>query len=271
MDKFLTDFSPSALATANRDNLLEMLGQFEYSSTAKFKRLPDGFCRWYNALPHNWFNGVLCPRAAQPEDIALVDDALGYFGAMGCPEISFWLASGVERPSWDELLLGRGFQYFDGPPAMGMVLDHLPASLAGIAGFEIRRVTSEDELRQFAWLVNDVYEFPRDCRPQAFDMMRGLGLNENNPNYLGWLDGVAVASVSAYYGAGVVGIYNVATLAEARGKGIGSAITLHALQEARALGYQAGTLQASEMGEPIYRRLGFEINGRMGWFNYTYA
>jgi GNAT superfamily N-acetyltransferase len=271
MEIFLTDFSPSALATANRENLLEMFGMFEYSSTAEFKHLPDGFCRWYNALPHNWFNGVLCPRAAQPEDIGLVDDALGYFSAKGCPEFSFWLDNGVERTGWDELLLGRGFQYFDGPPGMGVVLDRLPASLPAIAGFEIRLVENEDELREFAWLVNDVYEFPRDCRPQAYDMMHGLGLTDNNPIYVGCLDGVRVASFRAFFGGGVVGIYNVATLAEARGKGIGSAVTLHALQEARALGYRAGTLQASEMGEPIYRRLGFEINCQMGWFNYTFA
>jgi GNAT superfamily N-acetyltransferase len=271
MEIFLTDFSPSALAAANRENLLEMFGQFEFSSTAEFKQLPDGFYRWYNALPHNWFNGVMCPRAAQPEDIGLVDDALGYFGAKGCPEFSFWLANDVERSGWEELLGGRGFQVVEGPPGMGVALKRLPASLPAIPGFEIRPVTTQDELRECAWLINDVYEFPRDCRPQAYDMMRGMGLNDNNPSYLGWLDGVPVASVSAFYGAGVVGIYNVATRAEARGKGIGSAVTLHALQEARSLGYQAGILQASEMGEPIYRRLGFEVNCHIGWFNYTFA
>jgi ribosomal protein S18 acetylase RimI-like enzyme len=56
----------------------------------------------------------------------------------------------------------------------------------------------------------------------------------------------------------VVGIYSVGTIPEARGKGIGSAITLRALLDARRRGYRVGLLQSSEMGYNMYRRLGFE-------------
>jgi predicted acetyltransferase len=49
----------------------------------------------------------------------------------------------------------------------------------------------------------------------------------------------------------------VATLPEARGKGIGAAVTLKPLHNARELGYIIGVLQSSEMGFNVYKRLGF--------------
>jgi GNAT superfamily N-acetyltransferase len=49
----------------------------------------------------------------------------------------------------------------------------------------------------------------------------------------------------------------VAALEAARGRGIGTAITLAPLLDARDRGYRVGVLQASEMGYPIYARMGF--------------
>ena len=84
--------------------------------------------------------------------------------------------------------------------------------------------------------------------------------------YLGWLDGEAVASSLLVPGAGVAGIYCVATLPAARRRGIGSALALRALLEGRARGYRAGVLAAEEAGVGLYRRLGLQEYCKIGCY-----
>ncbi len=68
---------------------------------------------------------------------------------------------------------------------------------------------------------------------------------------------------------GVAGIYNVATVEEARGKGIGAAMTYAPLLEARELGYKIAVLQSSSMGYGVYKKLGFEEYCRLPGFVWT--
>jgi GNAT superfamily N-acetyltransferase len=61
----------------------------------------------------------------------------------------------------------------------------------------------------------------------------------------------------------------VATIPKARGKGIGKAVTLAALEHARGLGYRVSILHASKQGEPIYRQIGFAEVCRVSHWYYS--
>ena len=73
----------------------------------------------------------------------------------------------------------------------------------------------------------------------------------------GFVDGVLVTTSMAFMTGDVVGVYNVATLPEWRRNRFGEAMTAAAVAWGRERGAEVAVLQASEMGYPIYERMGF--------------
>ncbi len=76
--------------------------------------------------------------------------------------------------------------------------------------------------------------------------------------YVGYLDGEPVATVATVTAAGVVGVYNVATLPQHRRRGHGEAVMRYALERARQeSGCERTILQATEYGFPLYLSMGY--------------
>lgn len=74
-------------------------------------------------------------------------------------------------------------------------------------------------------------------------------------------NGRTVATVGVYDRAGDAGVYYVATLPEARGQGIATALMTRGLLDARERGCETTSLQATKLGRPIYARLGYRDLG----------
>jgi GNAT superfamily N-acetyltransferase len=99
-------------------------------------------------------------------------------------------------------------------------------------------------------------------------MFRRIALRKGGPwrLYLAHLEGQAVGVASSFQAAGVVGLYFVLTVPQARRQGVATALTWHALQEARRLGYRIAVLGASETAVPLYSRLAFREYCRISLF-----
>ena len=76
-------------------------------------------------------------------------------------------------------------------------------------------------------------------------------------NVLASLDGRPVACGTAYLTGATAGLYNIATLEEARGRGIGYALTVELMARSRSAGATHAVLHASESGRAVYERAGF--------------
>jgi GNAT superfamily N-acetyltransferase len=232
----------------------------------EFTRM-DGIARWHSPHPYFWFNSVLCWRDATADDNGTIEETIAYFQSRKIKSIGWWLEDGVSRASWEDLLTKYGFEYFDGPPGMDVDLKKLPEKLSIPSGLEIRMMNGPEELHDYAHLITTAFQFPSETEPAAYDWARGLKLGMPLLIYMAYQEGKLVGTSTIFYGAGVAGIYTVGVSSEARRKGVGTAMTLHPLLEARDKGYRVGILQSSEMGYKVYQRLGFEKRTQLGCFH----
>jgi ribosomal protein S18 acetylase RimI-like enzyme len=126
-------------------------------------------------------------------------------------------------------------------------------------GAELRRLTAVEQATDF-WRVATASYSSIGFPPEIFagyTNHAGL-LAENVVAFLALLDGEPVGIAMTMVSHGVAGIYWVGSLEQARGKGLGGAVTVAATNAGFDLGADVASLQASPMGKSIYLALGYE-------------
>ena len=228
----------------------------------------DGRVRWtIGNSPIDYHNCVVFADLTEEEADGEIEASLDRMQAHGVPG-SWHVGPSMRPPDLGERLLAHDFEYGGDDIGMAVDLSELPEEMPAPEGFVIERV--RDEAGLAAWIEALGLGFGEGTveAEWAGEMYRRLGFEGPWRHYVGMLGGEPVATATSYFGAGVAGIYFVSTVERARRRGIGAGITLAALREARDLGHTVGVLGSSEMGYPVYRRLGFEEYCRIGLYEW---
>ncbi len=228
-----------------------------------FARLPgavlhdDDRVTWLDSgRPDTSLNSVVIARFAPGEADAQVEAVLAHFRAQSWP-LTWHIGPSTEPPDLADALLAHGFTHYEDEPGMAVAIDTMRGDVAAPAELEI--ATARDECGLADWVSVWLFPVPEADRRAALDALRHRGLGDELPwrYYVGRIGGRPVACAQLFVGAGVAGVQYVVTLPELRRRGIGAAMTLHVLREARALGYRVGVLTSSPDGLGVYRRIGF--------------
>lgn len=169
-----------------------------------------------------------------------------------------WLLGPSSKP--DDLgdrLIERGLLYQGSTPGMAIELAQLADSEISDS-LEIIKVSSQELMNLALPILSEAYNMPEYYSRFLIDLYSSLGFDQERWSYyLALLDGEPVGTSCLFYGAGVAGIYSVATISSMRKKGIGTALTLRPLNDARSAGYEIGVLRSSEIAAKLYQELGY--------------
>jgi len=215
----------------------------------------DGVVTILTGLPFDWFNQVLVENEEATPDSLLA--GVSRARERGSPFV-VRLRKGIDdrfvatlaraglEPGGEETLT-PGMVAF--PVARGPIARYAAPEL------EIRRVADATGI--------DVH---RDVVTAGFGSDRAVALGTACPDildrpecvvYVGFSEGRPVVSGLGWQSGRTIGVYSIATVQSARRRGYGAAMTARVVADGVDAGCDVAALQASEMGLPIYERLGF--------------
>ncbi|MFX1315268.1 MAG: GNAT family N-acetyltransferase [Promethearchaeota archaeon] len=149
----------------------------------------------------------------------------------------------------------KKYGFLDGYHQSGMALNltDLRFNTPDIRSFNIKIVNNNKLLEQWSETVSLVFKIKVDL-----DLLKYLITEKETSLYLGTYGDETVSTLMLYLSSGVAGLHAVTTKPQYRGRGFALRISGIALGDAFNKGYKVAVLQASSLGEKIYRKLGFQ-------------
>lgn len=230
---------------------------------SSFTRIPgarlvdaDGVFGVLTNVPLTFFSGIATTSAD-----AAIARTIDLFRSQRCP-FRWWISPSAPR-DLAAVLQSHGLRHAYDATAMTADLTALDLDAPLPPGLSIAT-----EMEMEPWASVFVAVFGRPAAEAAVWLDAYAACGPEWTHFVAMLDEVPVATTSLLMAGELAGIYHVATLPHARGRGIGAAITTAALRHARAAGATTAVLQSSEMGFNVYRSIGFAPAGALSLYDW---
>ncbi len=241
-----------ARVAAVEDNLLTFMR--ELAKLHLFDHEPDpDVTTWSCNVPFALHNGIIGARFASTEVGERARPLLASFKGRGRPFL-WWTTPSTTSPELERALLDAGLQC-SATPGMHVRLDAVvPVPAVGVRIV----VIGPDDLTTMVDTMCEGFGDPDYARSTMHEAFRRFDHKEQLVNVLAWCDDRPVAAGSLWVDGATAGLYNIVTHETFRGRGIGAAVTATLMEQGRARGCTEAILHSTEMGLPVYQRLGFE-------------
>lgn len=208
-----------------------------------------------------FFSGPVATQADLERRLATARD---HFALRGLGW-AFWVCEDWVEPSLrrrlSKICASYGIRLSSEMP--GMVASELVKVRRTLPELEFRRVAGISAMMDFRTVGSMCFRVPSHWFAEVFHDF----LPREHPEFVCWVgywNGLPVATAAALVSGGAIGIYNIATAPGYRGRGVAEAITRFAIAEAtRDAGELPVILQSTSLGFRMYSRMGFREVSRI--------
>lgn len=200
------------------------------------------------------FNGALGTGPLRRPSVT-VSTVLTTLRTHGKPFL-WWVTPASHGDELTKALDGAGLAAL--PPAPAMVADLASLEPARPDGLTVRTV-ADAALVDAMRVVVSAFEMAPSLARGAAELLGNCDPRVAEVTVLAAWEpsGCLVGSGTLLEVDGTAGLYNIATLASARGRGVGRAVTLALMHLAHDRGHRHAVLESSELGLSLYESLGF--------------
>lgn len=217
---------------------------FESKDTDKLKWVRAKNADWPSCIFHANFNA---------SDLNLeIEQVKNFIQANKAPDD--WTVGPLTKPkNLGKSLLKHDFSDVFHQAGMALDLSKLNISTSVNTALDVKKVENEDELSSWSKIVSTVFQIKVD-----YELLDYLRFQSEAVFYLGIYNKKHVSALLLYLIPGVAGLHAVSTLTEYRNQNFALTMSQKALLDADDLGYKYAILQASSMGQSVYKKLGFK-------------
>lgn len=198
-------------------------------------------------------NGALCFNDDYSKE--MIEKAESFFKERNL-DYTFWVRDHADF-KLEKDLKERGLKARREPGSAVMAIDERITSAILPDGFTVRGVNNREDISDFSKVIKEAFE-KSDIEIEKMYESEYCLVNSNTHAFVIYKNSTPVSAVMTVVSKGVAGIYWVGTTQDARGQGLGSFVT----QISTNAGFDSGAplviLQASEAGERLYTKLGYQ-------------
>jgi GNAT superfamily N-acetyltransferase len=196
----------------------------------------------------------------------LLERAGAFFGER---DLAFcvWVAAHADE-DLEAACVGAGLGTITEAGSPHMVIEHRLPNAVAEPPVTMREVTDDAGREAFVAVAGRAYASmgqPAAVAAATFTRVESLA-GPNVRSVVAWDGDDPVSGAMVVVSDGVGGVNYVGTVPEARGRGLGELTARWATNAAFDLGAEVAALQASPMGEPVYRRMGYREITRYRWY-----
>lgn len=214
---------------------------------------------WMSFHQDPFANGVISSQYDNNQELVDAINAVKKIGQESHVPITWWVDPCTKPNNTAHILKENGFAFHDSFEIMVYQLDKSINDFSVNPEIHIKRIINKNETNNWTHVLSSVYAYDVALASASINSIDWNDIDLNDDHiFAGYFQNKLVSTGTLFIQDDWAELASIATISEARNKGVATALILGMLHYAQQLGLKYIVLMATSAGKNIYAKLGFK-------------